>query len=207
MKSYLSNRKQKIKIGDSFSESVILPFGVPQGSILGPVLFTLYTSPLSQVIYKFNVTHHLYADDTQIYVAVDSRNFDFSMEELTECLKSVQEWMVDVKLKLNPEKNEFIIIGHSPNFPVPLLQNNISPSVEVKNLGVTFDSDNSFDNQVAKVCRTCYYHLRDLRRILKFFSDETAILLANAMVSSRLDCCNSLLYGVSKSNIAKLQRV
>ena len=79
--------------------------------------------------------------------------------------------------------------------------------MKVKNLGVIFDSDNSFDNHVAKVCRACYYHLRDLRRICKFLSNETAILLANAMVSSRLDYCNSLLYGVSKSNISKLQRV
>ena len=91
-----------------------------------------------------------------------------SMEELTECLKSVQEWMDGVKL--NPEKTEYTIIGQkpireslAPNFPVPLLQNNISPSVEVKNLGVIFNSDNSFVNPVAKVCRACYYHLHDLR--------------------------------------------
>ena len=77
----------------------------------------------------------------------------------------------------------------------------------VKNLGVIFDSDNSFDNHFAKLCRTCYYHLHDLRRIRKFLSVKTAILLANAMVSSRLDYCNSLLYAVSKSNIAKLHRL
>ena len=76
--------------------------------------------------------------------------------------------------------------------------------MEVKNLGVIFDSDNSFDNHVAKVCRACYYHLRALRQIRKFLEVETAILLANAMVSSCLGYCNSLLYGV---NIAKLQRV
>ena len=80
---------KKIKIGDSYSEAVILPFGVS--------FFTLCTSPLSQVISKFNVTYHLYADDTQIYLAVDSRNFDSSVAELTECLKSVQEWMDGVK--------------------------------------------------------------------------------------------------------------
>ena len=81
------------------------------------------------------------------------------MEELTERLKSVQEWMDGVKLKLNTEKNEFIIIGQkairqslAPNFPVAHLQNNTSPLVEVKNLGVIFDSDNSFDTYVAKVC-------------------------------------------------------
>ena len=88
------------------------------------------------------------------------------MEELTECLKSVQEWMDGVKLKLNAEKPEFIIIG----------QKAIRESLAPNFLGVIFDSDNSFDNHVAKVCRACYYHLRDLRRIRKFLGVETAIL-------------------------------
>ena len=214
IKSYLSNRKQKIKIGDSFSEAVILPFGVPQGSVLGPLLFTLYTSPLSQVISKFKVTHHLYADDTQIYLAVDSRNFDSSMEELTECLKSVQEWMDGVKLKLNPEKNRIYHYrskGHQrvactklPCSTPPKQYLSVGGS---KKSGCYFRLRQLGNKHVAKVCRACYYHLRDLRQIRKFLGVETAILLANAMVSSRLDYCNSLLYGVSKSNIAKLQRV
>ena len=116
IKSYLSNRKQKVKLGNSFSDAFSLPYGVPRGSVLGPLLFTLYTTPLSNIS-NFNVTHHLYADDTQIYLALDHRNFDSSFAELTECLICIQNWMAGVKLKLNPEKTEFIIIGDSQRVP------------------------------------------------------------------------------------------
>ena len=78
---------------------------------------------------------------------------------------------------------------------------------EFKNLGVIFDSDNSFDNHISKVFQTCYCHLRDLWQIHKSLRVQTAILVVNAMVSSHLDYCDSLFYEVSKSNIAKLRRV
>ena len=65
-----------------------------------PLFFTPYTNIHNQVVSEFNVTHNLYADDTQIYLAVDSRNFDSNMEELTKCLKTVQEWNNGDKLKL-----------------------------------------------------------------------------------------------------------
>ena len=81
------------------------------------------------------------------------------------------------------------------------------PADKVKNLGVIFDSDNSYSSHITSVCRACYYHLHDLHRIRKYLTLETAVLVANAMVSSRLDYCNSLLYGISKANITKLQRV
>ena len=117
MDQILSNRKQKVNLGNSFSDAFSLPYGVPQGSVLGPLLFTLYTTPLSNIISNFNVTHHLCADDTQIYLALDNRNFDSSFVELTECLTCIQNWMAGVKLKLNPEKTEFIIIGESQRVP------------------------------------------------------------------------------------------
>ena len=92
-------------------------------------------------------------------------------------------------------------------FPTQLLGNSISPTDTVKNLGVIFDYGNTFSNHVTNMCRACYYHLKDLRRIRKFLSVETAALLANSMISSRLDYCNSLLYGISKYNVAKLQKI
>ena len=123
-----------------FSDAFSFPYGVPQGSVLGP----LYTTPLSNIISNFNVTHHLYADDTQIYLALDHRNFDSSFAELTECLTYVQNWMVGVKLKLNPEKTEFIIIGDRQareslikKFSTQLLGNSISTTDTVKNLLLT----------------------------------------------------------------------
>ena len=70
IQSYLHYRKQKINIGDHFSETFALPYGVPQGSVLDLLLFILYTTPLSKVVSQFNVTHHLYADDTQIYLGM-----------------------------------------------------------------------------------------------------------------------------------------
>ena len=89
-------------------------------------------------------------------------------------------------------------------FPTQFLGNSISPSNEVKNLGVTFDSGNTFASHITKVCHACYYHLNDFRLIRKFLSVESAALLVNSMISSRIDYCNSLLYGVNEYNVAKL---
>ena len=91
---------------------------------------------------------------TQIYLALDNRNFDSNFAELVECLTCVQKWMDGVKLKRNPEKTEFIIIGDrqtreplTKKFPTQLLGNSIFPTDTVKNLGVTFDSGNTWKYQ------------------------------------------------------------
>ena len=214
VQSYLNSRKQRIKIDGHLSHAFQLPYGVPQGSVLGPLLFTLYTTPLSSVISKFNVTHHLYADDTQICLELDSRNFDSSITELTNCLEAVQAWMGINKLKLNPDKTEFIVIGDDQirsslksSFPVSLLGNTMEPAESVKNLGVILDAKNSMQRHVANLCCISYYHLRELRRVRRYLNHETAVEVANALVSSRLDYCNSLLYNTKKAYTSRLQRV
>ena len=95
--SYVTNRKQKIKVGYSFSYSFHFPFGVPQWSGLSPLVFLSILPPLSQVSSSFSVTHHLYADDIQIYSTIDYRNFNYSIVKLSECILSVQEWMNGMK--------------------------------------------------------------------------------------------------------------
>ena len=110
-KSYLTGRCQRFRLGDCLSSKSDLKFGVPQGSILGPLLFVLYTSPLSSMISGHTIPHHLYADDSQLYISVPSENSVAALNGLQSCLASVQSWMSTNKLKLNPDNTEFLLIG------------------------------------------------------------------------------------------------
>ena len=134
-----SGSKQRIKIYGHLSDAFQLPYGVLRGLVLRPLLFTQYTTPLSSVISKFNVTHHSYADGTQIHLELVSRNFDPSTTELANCLEAVQAWMGNNQLKLNPDKTEFIVIGDDQirsslksSFPLCFLGNMMEPAELVK---------------------------------------------------------------------------
>ena len=135
-----------------------LHFGVPQGSVLGPFLFCLYTMSISQMNNTHDVSHHMYADDTQVYIELSQSDTHKSISSLSDCLTDISLWMKSSKLKLNSNKTEFIIIGTkqqrhklSNHFPVKLLDNDISPSDSVHNLGVIFDSDFSFHKHISNI--------------------------------------------------------
>ena len=107
--------------------------------MLGPVLFTLYTTPLSAIISIFDIDHHLYADDTEIYMSLSFSNAKESLEKLQHCLIGVSAWMTGSKLKLNPSKTEFLLIGTKlqrdkflNNFPCLLLSQDTNPSTSAK---------------------------------------------------------------------------
>jgi len=210
--SYLNERSQYVKVGDRVSASVSCHYGVPQGSVLGPLLFTIYIMPIVSVIAPFRNVHYAhYADDTQLYIALSP---DKAFSVINDCFQSVHRWLDDNGLCLNPDKTQAIVTGTTA-------RQRLEPQVDdvtvagvtvpvtrtVKSLGVTTDNTLSFDDHVNNVCKAAHFHIRDLRHIRWCVSVDDAKTVATASVSSQLDYCNSILYSTSSSNLNKLQRV
>ena len=113
LENYLQERKYCVQIGSSFSPYETLNRGVPQGSVLGPILFCIYTIGLSKVLQGLGIAFKLFADDTQLYMCISS--IDITAEMLNRVLKSVKEWMDFKHLKLNKNKTEFMLVGKKEN--------------------------------------------------------------------------------------------
>ena len=117
-KSYLSGGARSVRVGGELFHPVVLHYGVPQDSVLGPILFSLYTNPISSVIQSLSsINYHFYADDTQLHITLLPENFSHSIQKLKNCLNDVQNFMFANKLKLNPDKTEFILIGSQKIVP------------------------------------------------------------------------------------------
>ena len=175
--------------------------------MLGPVLFTLYTTSLSAIISSFDINILKF---TCLYQFQTRRN----LEKMQHCLMGVSTWMTGSKLKLNPSKAEFLFIGTKllrekflNNSPCLLLGQDTNSSISAENLGVLFDSSLNFRKHISQTYRACFYHIRDLRRIRKSLSLDLAKQIAVALVSSKLDYCNSLFHNMPEKDIARLQRV
>ena len=190
-----------VKVKECVGEPFQTKYGVPQGSVLGPLLLTLYTAPLSKIISRHNVCHHLYSDDTQIYITLSKSEPEMSLVLLQDCLLDVGDWMRSSKLKLNPDKTEVLLFG------TKLHRKEFMKHFPARNLGVVFDGGLNFRKHIALVCRSCYYHIRDLRRLRWCLTSEVSKTIAAALVSSKLDYCNGLLYNVTNRELNRLQRV
>ncbi len=213
-KSYLSSRNFSLRVNNIRSTIFPINCGVPQGSVLGPLLFTAYTTPLSHLLTTSPILHLLYADDTQLFISFSPKSFPNAMEQLQKTIAAVSNWMSSNLLCLNQSKSEFMIIG----FPAQLakIQNpslsmpdntTLIPVNSARNLGFILDATLTLSDQISALTKTCFYHIRDLRRVRKSLDHNTARLIATAIIHSKLDYCNSLYLNLPSSKLNRLQLI
>ena len=145
IKSYFSNRTQRVQIDDVLSDVANIICGVPQGSVLGPLKFCLYLLPMSAILKYHKIGYHVYADDTQLYISFKCTQPLESISKVNSCLSDIRRWMITNKLKINDSKTEFIVF-RSPQLRCDLSglsvnvgESQVTQSLTVRDLGVTFD--------------------------------------------------------------------
>ena len=215
LKSYLSDRTFAVRIIDVEGQPVWLIFGVPQGSILGPLLFILYIHDMAKIAEKYGLNVHFYADDSELYIGFSPlTEASQSMLLVKACLNEIKGWMHTNFLKINMDKTNVMFFGRYQElnlFTVDItiegkfFENNINSTLET--LGIILDSKLSMQAMVSESCKSCYFQLKKLQSIRRCLNVTEKTSLVHANILSRLDYGNVLLVGSSVSLIKRLQKV
>ena len=197
------------------SSAAVNSIGLPQGSVFGPIGYTIYTLPISDIAKSYNVSYHTYADDTQLYLTFDpkeSNDLETSLRTLSACVMDIKAWMCRNKLKLNEGKTEFLVVPRSPqnlrnlnNVCLNLGTTQIFPSTLMKNLGVYFDSSMSMSYQIDNICKSVRFQLKNVSQITKYITRDACNHAVRSHVISRLDYCNGLLTEIPSVQLRRLQ--
>ena len=173
----LSGRSQFVQIRDTSSSDRQLTCGLPQGSVLGPILYLVYTSLLGAILRRHGVGFHMYADDTQLYLSMKTTKVeDVSARTRVEvCLRELNKWMLLNNLRLNNDKTELLVL-HAKHHPKPALptviksNGAVEPTSSAENIGAVFDDTMSFEEHVNELCSAAFYHIRNISRIRPYLS-------------------------------------
>ncbi|KAF7234890.1 Vomeronasal type-2 receptor 26 [Varanus komodoensis] len=208
--SYLNDQFQKVVLGDYGSVPWQLCHGVPQGTILSPLLFNIYMKPLGEVIRRCGLRNHQYADHTQLYLSF-STNPGEAVPVLNQCLAEVMGWMRVCKLKLNPDKMDVLLVGgmDSGVGELGLVLNGVALPLRYRfsSLGVLHDPKLTLEAQVLDITRSTFHQLWLIYQLHHYLEDDCLVTVMHGLASSRLDFCNVLYIGLPLKTVWILQLV
>ena len=219
-KSYLQCRSFSVKIKNKLSSRNILLFGVPQGSLLGPILFILYTKDLKRIAASYGLTIQLYADDSQLYIAFevdDTNGTSVNLQLIEQCLDEIKRWMIQHFMKLNENKTQFVVLAKTPiaetcneislKFSGSVIEQSNFTNDTAKSLGVKLDVNLNMQRQINDVKMKCFWTLSNLRKFGNYLDEDLKITLVKTLILSKLDYCNALYAGVNQYALKKLQSI
>ncbi len=221
LKSYLKDRFFGVKVGDSLSDLLCLLFGVPQGSLLGPILFILYIKQLQRIAENYGLMIQLYADDSQLYISFHPKRpteLQDVMKRINACLLEVKSWMIRNFMKLNDGKTELLVIGKplvlrkfDLEVKIQFGDTAITPTIcegdSWKSLGVLLDGSLSMERQINSIKQKCWWTMTNLRTIRHYLDEKVKLMLIKQLVISKLDYCNALYMNLPKGRLNKLRSI
>ena len=209
--SYLTDRKQFVQIDDKISSNKTVKFGVPQGSILGPVIFNIYVSDMNTVCEGSTCLQ--YADDSNIYNHCKPADIPESITKLQTNISEVHKWSKSKNLIFNPDKTKFMIStkksqARYTKYTFQADNEIILERTEAtKILGVNFQQQLNWNSQVNEITRSCYGVLRTLRKIKRITPFKIWKHLSESLVLSKIDYCNSVFDPLTQAQEQHLQKV
>ena len=185
-----------MEVNDTSLNLLCLTQDVPQGSVLGPILYSLYTSPLGELPSNIKWIAIFYADDSQQHISFKTcctNDADWGKTSMEACVRDIDFWMVHIRLKLNQDKTEVLVFsscyGPRPNIGIcdHCWWSGYNCSSTVKDIGVTLDNSLSMVPHITAVCKSAFFHLHNISKIRGFLNTETTNTLVHAFVTSKVD--------------------